>query len=212
MITHSYLISSILVYECLTYFSIVVFQVTLSQDTRDRRQLESGDTEVTDDGEIPSTSSAYTGSQQPSKKKAKKGAASSSGSVLEVLREHLAAVREEQEETTRELRDLCHDDSNNPRVTWGAWLASACHEIPTEHFRQWQKESFDLAMRYLPPTLVPPPLVMPPPRSHFQRQRQEQQPLQPTQPLHQRQTLAPMVSHHQQHQQGYGSGYQVCIL
>ena len=63
---------------------------------------------------------------------------------------------------------VAEDDVPNPRVTWGAFLTSVCHEVPSERFREWQDATFRLAMSMVPPIPIQPAIPVPPPRSQTQ--------------------------------------------
>ena len=64
-----------------------------------------------------------------------------------------------------QLSDLVTPDEENPRVTWAHWLGSACHEVPSEMFRQFQRDTFEICMRYLPSRPVPGAVQIPPPQN-----------------------------------------------
>jgi hypothetical protein len=85
-----------------------------------------------------------------------------------------------------QLAKLVKDDAPNPRESWGTFLTSVCHEVPSGRFRDFQMASFQLCMSYLPDSLVQDPTPVPPPLSMTQR---------PAIP-----NLAPQVSQQQQQQ------------
>ena len=63
-----------------------------------------------------------------------------------------------------QLKELVEPDETNPRVSWGIYLTSVCKEIPSDVFRDWQNDSFQMSLRYLRARPVPPPCVnLPPP-------------------------------------------------
>ena len=67
-----------------------------------------------------------------------------------------------------QLAKLISDDGPNPRASWSTFLNSVCHEVPSSQFRDWQRASFALAMRYLPEAPVTDPTPVPPPMSETQ--------------------------------------------
>lgn len=58
-----------------------------------------------------------------------------------------------------QLRAICPGEGENPRVSWAQWLASVCYAVPAEDFKQFQKETFEVGMKWLPQSAVPPPAV-----------------------------------------------------
>ena len=68
-----------------------------------------------------------------------------------------------------QLAKLMQDDGPNPRASWSTFLNSVCHEVPSSKFRDFQVQSFQLAMRFLPQRPVTDPTPVPPPMSETQR-------------------------------------------
>ena len=68
-----------------------------------------------------------------------------------------------------QLAKLMQDDGPNSRASWSTFLNSVCHEVPSRQFRDFQRQSFALAMRFLPQRPVTDLTPVPPPMSETQR-------------------------------------------
>ncbi|CAH1266736.1 Hypp3550 [Branchiostoma lanceolatum] len=58
------------------------------------------------------------------------------------------------------------------RVAWGQWLMSTCLRVPSAHFQQYQRDTFEATLRWIPreptvqgrplsgPSSLPPPQIL----------------------------------------------------
>ncbi len=70
---------------------------------------------------------------------------------------------------------LMSENSQDERTAWGRWLASTAQSIPTEKWRQFQCETFKVAMHFLPVEPIgdhPPVLAQTPPHRPILRRQQ----------------------------------------
>ncbi len=77
-----------------------------------------------------------------------------------------------------QLEELAKAD-DSLQEGWGKYLHLCCKKVPEDNFRAFQRDSFDLVNRYLPPDTAPPPpatFVPPPVQPQQQPLQQQQQP------------------------------------
>ncbi|XP_041355768.1 uncharacterized protein LOC121373293 [Gigantopelta aegis] len=97
-------------------------------------------------GPTPYGSVAIGGSGEK-QKKLKKSPASSS--VAEILSKFLTSSEQEKKKTQKEM-DTMAKESQQPmdeRVSWRHWLMSTCLRVPSEHFQQYQRDTFEATLR-----------------------------------------------------------------
>ena len=59
------------------------------------------------------------------------------------------------------------------RLSWGRWLASITEQVPEERLMQYQRVTFEVAIRYIQPgSATPPPPTVPPPAPQQQHPQQ----------------------------------------
>ncbi|KAJ8048800.1 hypothetical protein HOLleu_01265 [Holothuria leucospilota] len=87
------------------------------------------------------------------------------------------------------------------RTSWGHWLMSTCQRIPSEHFQQYQRDTFEATMRWIPKEPAAPPQPLPTPVMLPPAQRQA------TQPTYQPLNTYSMPQQPQQQQQQQSQGF-----
>ncbi|XP_078585467.1 uncharacterized protein LOC144867428 [Branchiostoma floridae x Branchiostoma japonicum] len=91
---------------------------------------------------------------------------------------NLKSLHDSDQEKTRaqqEVETVARETTQEPvdeRVAWGQWLMSSCLRIPSEHFQQYQRDTFEATLRWLPREPVTParpllgPTALPPPQRY----------------------------------------------
>ncbi|XP_060561920.1 uncharacterized protein LOC132721617 [Ruditapes philippinarum] len=144
---------------------------------------ETGSFDHEEDADLGTTTT--TGAIQSIGERTKKKPKTSS-SVVNVLQSLLDVTRQDMRAADQRVERLCADEkakAGDERTAWGQWLTSACLAVPAQSFRQFQRDTFEATMRYLPavtvagsPRMPPPSQVFPVSLPAFQQQQPPQLP------------------------------------
>ncbi|XP_035660669.1 uncharacterized protein LOC118405332 [Branchiostoma floridae] len=93
-------------------------------------------------------------------------------SLSDVLAKFLHDTEKEKSRAQKEVENLAKESQQpvDERFAWSQWLTSTCFRVPPAHFYQYQRETFETTMRWLPnePAALPgrpmpgPPVLAPP--------------------------------------------------